>query len=704
LYKKRHLASSLVLLLALFCILPVGCGGGGEGKISEVTLAGASLQDSFALYYPVLANDAPRVPAYTVSQDLVGVAGVDAANLTAAEKRILGAQGFVAVAGTSDSIYSAYQDTAGAKFVTVDALLNTFHEICANTLRDVETGFLSGDLRGLVASLYATVERMYSGGEGTVREAALMDLAYLAVAAGLLGVEIKIPPDIAGMVEEEQALIAAHAGTAVSPIFAYSEDYGRYAPSGYYEDGGDFQGYYQAMTWLGGMAFYANAGTSPGDIVTGRDMTRRALVLVCALHIAEFDGESAYVVWDRIFQPCSFLASFADDLNAYTYTSLARELYGDSFPLSRLEDDALMDEFISRAVGEQAPLIVSMAGEGEGAGEDSPAFRLFGQTAFPDDYIFHELVAPQVPERYMPRGLDLPAAMGSGRALQILEEFYGEMGYEGYEENMEALRSLLKNVDPVQAHSNAYWSCLDVLRLALKPCGEGYPSFMRAAAWQDRALYDFLGSWTDVRHRDTGCDSVQESVEAQDAGAAGEQGYVEPYPEAFARLAAATDVVRRGLNERGLASAPVRERLDALYELLLSLKVMAEKELGGEPLSADEYAAIANIGQTLQYLVTFSSGGEEETSLQAGAFMPSVNDVYYDANYGEVLQTAVSRPVIYYIIAPVAGKPTLTVGAGYSYYEFVKPADGTLTDTTWREALEAGQLPEIPAWTTSFLQ
>jgi len=700
LHAERYVAIALVLMLALFSLLLVGCGGGGEGEINEVTLAGPPLQDSFALYYPVLANDAPRVPAYTVSQDLAGVAG--AAGLPPAVRRTLGLQGFVAVAGTSDSIYQAYKDMVGPKFVTVDAILNAFHALCANTLCDIEVDFLRGDLRGLVASLYDTVERMYGGVEGTVREAALMDLAFLAVAAGLLEVEVSIPADIAGIVEDEQALIEAHAGKATSPIFAYSEDYGRYAPSGYYDDGGDLQGYYQAMAWLGGMAFYAEPGTSPADITSGRDMTRRALLLVCALHNAEVGGESAYAVWDRIFQPCRFLASFADDLNAYDYTGLARELYGDSFPLSLMEDDALLDEFISRAVEEQAPLIVSMAGEGEGAGGDAPAFRLFGLTTYPDDYVFEELVEPQVSERYMPRGLDLPAAMGSARALQILEQFYGETDNDEYAENMNALRALLKNVDPVQAHSNVYWSCLDVLRLALKPCGEGYPSFMQAAAWQDRALYDFLGSWTDARHSEVDYSSAQEGVDAPQIGADGEQGYVEPCPEAFARLAAATDVIRRGLGERGLASAPVRERLDGLYELLLALKAMAEKELGGEALSGEEYAAIANIGQTLQYLVTLPREGEGLA--QVDTSLPLVNEIYYDANYSEVLQTAVGRPVIYYVIAPVAGRPTLTMGAGCSYYEFVKPADGTLTDATWREAIEAGQLPEIPAWTASFLQ
>jgi len=303
----------------------------------------------------------------------------------------------------------------------------------------------------------------------------------------------------------------------------------------------------------------------------------------------------------------------------------------------------------------------------------------------------------------MPRGLDLPAALGSDRALEILDQVYVETQYEEYSEKMQAMRFLFRGVDPAQAHSNAYWSCLDVMRLSLAPCGEGYPAFMRAAAWQDRALYDFLGSWTGMRHGSVDYTALQ-GEEQGGVQTAAELGYVEPRPEAFARLAAATDLVRRGLGERGLASAAVSERLEGLYDLLLALKTMAEKELRGESLHDEEFAAVADIGSTLQYLMTFPREGEAEMVLRGDACMPLVNVIYYDDTFGEVLQEAAGRPVIYYVIAPVAGVPTLTTGAGYSYYEFVKPADGSMTDETWRQALDAGQLPELPAWTASFLQ
>jgi hypothetical protein len=688
--------------LALMLVLPSGCGGGG-GKITGIELQDMIPQDSFALYFPVTSSTTPRVPAYTVSLTLSGVGGASTAALSEQAVRALGTQGFVAIAGGSGDICDIYRSAQGPRFVTIDAIMSAFDGLCSNTLATIENAYLAGDLEELVIALHDTMRGMYEGSEGTVRQAALIDLAYLGVAAGLMGVELYVPPEAEGMVGEELALIAGRAGSSPSPIFGYAQDYRRYSPREHYRSGGGMEGYYQAMTWLSGMGFYPSPGSAPGAITAGRDMTRQALLLVGALHMADAGGEAALAAWDRIYQSVSFLDARAAELDAYTYSALAREVFGQSFPLDRLGDDALIDAFIARALEERAPRISSLSGVEVEVAEPDTAFRLFGLPQRPEDVIFERTVTPVVAERYLPRGLDVPAAMGSYRGLEILDQFYGEQSYEGYAENMDGLRKLFKSVDPTQKHSDLYWTRLDILGLQLAPYGEGYPAFMRAPAWQDRGLYSFLGSWTAARHEapaapapaDTGQPQPQDTEEA---------GYVEPCPGAFASLAAGVDMLRRGLRERGLSPAPLRERLDAMYELAADLKTMAEKELRAEALSAEENAVIASIGDTLRYLAAMPDGGGEEGAAGTDAFLPQVETVYVDASFSEALQVAVGGPVTYYVVAPVGGVPTLTVGAGYSCYEFVKPADGTLTDEAWRGAVEAGQLPERPAWSASFLQ
>ncbi len=130
---------------------------------------------------------------------------------------------------------------------------------------------------------------------------------------------------------------------------------------------------------------------------------------------------------------------------------------------------------------------------------------------------------------------------------------------------------------------------------------------------------------------------------------------------------------------------------------------MAERELRNEPLTADEYRTIARIGDTLQYLEAFPLEGTEGAPLKTDPSLALVLDAYASSAFGEILEAAVGRPVVYYVIAPVGGKLTLTVGAGFSYYEFIKPVGERLSDESWQGLIDSGQIPTPPAWTTSFL-
>ena len=703
--RTRYLTVALLLFLCLSLAVPVGCGGGGGDEITEISLSNIVLQDSFALYYPVPVSGAAQVQPYDFSPNLSDVVGASAADLSPQAARTLGVQGFVVVAGDQDRIYRIYQEAGGAKFITIDALLYTFHVLSDSALYDIEGNTLLADLDGLIGSLFATVEGMYCGSQGTVREAALTDLAYLGVAARLLGLEAEIPAEVESVVEEELALIAASSSTATSPLFGYEEDYRDYVPREHYAADEELEGYSQAMTWLGNMGFYPDPGSGPTDIVAGRDMTRQALLLVGALHVADVDGEPALVVWDRIYRPTAFLGGTSGDLDVNVYTRLAQEVFGKDFPLTRLSDDVAVDGFISRVAQESTYDIGAAAGEGQGEGADltPAAFRLFCKPSFPDTYVFRNLVSPEVVERFLPRGMDFPAALGSDRALQILDQVYLETQFEGYAEKMEELRRELANTDPSQARLSMHWGWLESVRVLLEPCGEGYPAFMRGPAWQDRDLYSFLGSWAELRHDVNLYSEPEPAPETGLESDSTERGYVEPRPKALAYLAAMVDMLRRGLSDRGLSSQALQERLDAFYELLLSLKTMAEKELRNETLTAEEYATVASIGNTLEYLETMPVD-EEGTSIIGELSTALVSDIYADTNYGELLQAAVGRPAICYVIAPVDGRPTLTVGAGLSYYEFVKPVDDRLSDEAWREMVNAGQLPAAPAWTISFLQ
>jgi Protein of unknown function (DUF3160) len=690
--KNGCIAALIALLVPFLLLMAPGCGGGGDGAIKEIVLSNQTPQDSFALYYPVSSSSAGRIPAYQVSYDLSNVAGMRDVAVPAGMAGDLAVKGFAVTPAGDSRIYQVYQGAQGGKFVTVDAVLHAFQVLRDHTLQDLEGNQLLPDLERLVTSLYDTVSRMYHDSSGTVLDAASWDLAFLGVAAQLLGLEVNLPPEVRDSVDRELKLIADHSINATSPIFGYWEDYTQYTPSGHYAIDSNLERYFLAMIWLGRMGFYLRPGTTPSELAKGRNMTRQAIILVGALHMGEADGVPALQTWDHIYQPTTFMTGVSSGLDVYIYTRLAGEVFGRRFSLSRLADDAAVDEFIDRAMAEWSGSS-DFWENGTGGGDKNASFHLLGERIIPDKYIFQQLAANEVADRLMPRGLDVPAAFGSNRALEIMDQSYGDTKIEGYSQNMQELRKDINAVDPLRVHSSLYLSMMETLRVLLKPVGDGYPSFMHETAWQDRDLYTFLGSWSELRH-DTVFDRGQDQAAggAPAATGAADAGYVEPRPEAFARLAAMADMLRRGLSDRGLASPAAAERLDSINQLLLGLKGMAEKELRNEPLTAEEYQFIAGIGDTLQYL----EGTDSALAL--------VTDAYTNSAFGEVLEAAVGRPVIYYVIAPVEGKPTLTVGAGFSYYEFIKPVGESLNDGSWRGMLDSGQIPAPPAWTTSFLQ
>ena len=76
--------------------------------------------------------------------------------------------------------------------------------------------------------------RLYDRLEGDLREAARRNVAYLAVAAQLIGSSSPVPEIVSDEVSGELAKIQAHAAFAESDIFVYNEDYSQYVPRGHY--------------------------------------------------------------------------------------------------------------------------------------------------------------------------------------------------------------------------------------------------------------------------------------------------------------------------------------------------------------------------------------------------------------------------------------------------------------------------------------
>ncbi len=686
----------------------------------------------FAAYRPVPVEVTPSAPAYTPDLEHLTNSHVLSA-LNEAQKAALEKNGFVVVPRGYRQIYEVYQQAKKGNvpvFVTTDAVLHTFHILYDYALRLAEMEHFITDLRALSAAMLQAAEADYAATAGALREAARQNMAFFAVGLRLLDPQARLPEAVREVVEQELSLIAEHAGFACSPTWGQGyaqpncaryphicEDYSPYLPRGHYTRNEDFQRYFRAMMWYGRMPFHLN---TPADPQAARRETRAALLIVRALHSTHIGEEPALEVWERIYEPTAFFVGTSDDLTVYDYAALARQVYGGLPDPDTLADEGRLDAFLQEARKLRPPAILGgYATDRQKPEEVTLSFRFMGQRFVPDSYIFQQLVydrvgtyrgsdrpftlssSPAGPIRGVPRGLDIPAALGSRRALEILTA-EGDTEYEGYAEQRAKLQSEFSALPPEQWTANLYWNWLHTLRPLLEVKGKGYPYFMRSSAWADKDLHTWLGSWSELRH-DTILYAKQSYAVAATALPPPEEatrGYVEPQPEVYARLAALCAQMQEGLGRRNLLNEEMAGKLERMYNLLLALKAMAEKELRGEELSEEEYETIRNIGDTLEELTTFSEQVAGEITSQTDERMAIIADVHTDPNSGEVLEEGVGDAFPIYVIAPVEGKQTLTLGGVFSCYEFRHPMSDRLTDEAWQEMAPR---PPRPAWTASFV-
>jgi len=631
--------------------------------------------------------------------------------LSAEQRDLLSRNGFVVVPAGVAQVYTIYQqakDRGVPVFVTTDAVLHAYHVLYDYVLRSVEFDRLMGDLRGLNTTMLAGLRERHQTAQGRLKESARRSLAFVAVGSVLLDDKVAVPTEVKDLVDKELALIAAHKGYEVSPIFGYKEDYSQYAPRGHYTRNPQFEAYFKSMMWYGRMAFRLQPGTTAQAKAQGREETRRALLIVSALETATVGNEPALKVWDRIYGPTAFFVGTSDDLTVYDYQAVARSVFGTSISDQMLEDDGRLDAFINQAMTLRAPRIVSSyVTDLEKPEEVTKGFRFMGQRFIPDSYIFQQLVYDKVGSRARPRlfpkGLDVMAAFGSARAYQILDEVYHETAYDNYKEQMARLRGEFAALPASEWVQNLYWGWLYSLLPFTTAKGKGYPAFMQTTAWADKELHTALGSWAELRH-----DTILYAKQSTTIKVTGlppqpkkVKGYVEPNPEVYARLAALAAQTRQGLQERGLLGGEYADKLAGFERMLLSLKAIAEKELAEQPRTDQEYALMHDIGTLLENVTTFSVQEAGKLTNESDRGMAVVADVHTDANSNQALEEGVGDAFPIYVLVPVEGTLTLTKGGVFSYYEFTVPLAKRMTDEAWQQLTPK---PERPAWTQSFIR
>ncbi len=669
--------------------------------------------------YPAIKVTLPASFAggYTLPVDLAQVQGADAYSMSTAQKSGLSSNGFFVTPPEPGKfrefyqVYESFRYNEQPVFVTTDSVFHVYHLIFDKMLRDLERDTFTSALKTLTATLVSASHAQFTQSQGTaLEEPARRNVAFFAVAGALLGLPDAVPAEAADLVNAEMALINAAAGPEISPIWdrpdladdkKLREDYSQYIPRGHYTKSEELKQYFKAMMWYGRMTFRLRDSFE----------TQRALLATQAIRTAAAaDGTPAETLWKNIYEPTVFIVGKADDLSYTEYGALADSVFGAGAPISAYADAAGITKFMQAAKSLPPPQVNSMwVWIWEDKTDATKGFRLMGQRFTLDEYVFGQVIWRNVgtleKPRGLPKALDFFAALGSDEALTLLRGM-GEDQYDNFDKQMTKVKGEISALQQDTWTQNLYYAWLYSFQPLISGKDARFPAFMQNQAWTRKDLQTALASWTELKH-DTILYAKQVMAELGGGGAPEPpHGYVEPNPEAYARLRALAMMTRSGLMARNILSETTGGNLDNLIDLLGFLQSASERELAGQALTTDEYWRIQYYGGAMEAFTlaaTDREGGDfRDLSDQRAALVADVA-TGLDANGSlSVLEEAVGQPTIIIVVLPDAPY-RIGFGAVFTYYEFTVPPADRMTDETWQAKVEGGTAPPAPDWTSLFI-
>jgi hypothetical protein len=701
-----------------------------EKSKNSLTLEG---QSSFSNYYnkKSLQFEA-AVPTYSLPLQDSEIANyyqfTQKIPLTSKERDLLYKNGFIVIENeTTENLLIAgktlvnetYLDLKVADvpiFITSDSLLHLYHIQFDETLKRVETEEFYDDLWKLDKALLEASIEDYNRASGAEKEAARKNVAYFAVALSLLepkpeqiaedsGVaeentpfysgnakdySVEVPSFVKDDVEAELNLIEAHEGSALSPIFKYSEDYSQYIPRGHYTNSEILKNYFKAMMWHGRISMLLQS-----DVISAQNSENEAKIqTIQALLISDhFDRDKDLQArWDRIYSVTAFYVGFSDDLGPYEYAKVLDTVFGNDRNGVSFDNESLtalkteLEKYESPKIYSGTGGIIQEGSETENKTlEATKGFRFIGQRYTPDSYIFQKLHPP---------ALNIMDLLGSQQAKEHLKSLNISENEE-YKKAHTSLENEFGAFDEDDWNKNLYWAQLYALKPLLISYPEGYPTFMRTEAWEDKQLNTALASWTELRH-DTILYTKQEYFTGPPQVPPEEkpvQGYVEPVPEFYARMLALTKMAHTGLAEMKVLDEQSDKDFTTLENTLEKLLEISIKELENKELTEEEYEFIRNFDQNISPMLENVDIKSQNSILVADVCTSPAGVLEEGTGKLNLIIVAYKQP---------DGRIVLGAGPVMSYYEFWQPPGERLTDEEWRVKILENNCPERPEWVESF--
>jgi len=733
-----------------------------------------------ALYWDRFAAD-PAVHNQGLSRTNKGYRWYDF-RLNDTELALFRRNGFVvserlATENFSETFYRLWNDDLPV-FISTDALLQAWHRSYDNMIIELEHFWLYYTIGEIISGMAGQITTAQQEAAGGPLEQSLLDADYfLAVARSLysntvvrsvLNQDARVQATLDAINREELECFT---------FFDHERmvDFSQFKPRGHYEESERLRYYFRTLMWLGRTDFRI-AGVDmdcDGDrLPPSRRQLGTAIVLGRLLALA-----NQFPNWENFERTIQTFVGISDSM---TFAQLAD--LTEAAGIRTLRDvpsaetlAALQTEIEAGTLGVQnihGDVFVSPLGPGQVRLPRS--FTVCGQKFVLDSWVFSKLVFDSILRfengvarkvmRRVPSAFDV--AFSVLKNDQIVPDLVARIedrtarnstnhtiqwrdGYQ-YQHNLAAVRNVIDMQDASIWDNNIYLGWLGALReLSAPTTAAEFPEAMRTRPWALRTLNTQLASWTHLRH-DTLL-YVKQSYTFQGL-CEYPDGFVEPqvgFWRALERLALRTSEMlaalpggqipyRRDPNDTPYTIDLGRIRTNQVNFLTnfaskaAQLRVIAEQELRGEPLSLEQLGFIDSLmerGRTnysevreydgwypdlyyrQAYLIRRNWDNVFTYPIDFGAtkYDALIADVHTDlpdpmgsGDPGGILHQAVGKVNLLYVAVDRGDRKTAYAGPILSHYEFETPFPRRMTDTEWKTQLTDGPPPH-PSWTRGFL-
>jgi hypothetical protein len=681
----------------------------------------------------------------------------DKLQLTKEEKDIFDKTGFVSIdQKRRHSFGSAYYQIYAADLpvlVTTDSIIHALHQSYDDILMELEVTLFTWTIGQILEDCHQKLGSMKADAAMT-NHYADVDL-YLTVGRNLLAgagaPEKDDDPNGRFLGKDEwngQLLVAAQHGSDQEAVDRLKDiqalkiqvppqdqptkiyggerffDFSQFKPRGHYTKSVALKRYFRTMMWLGRIDCGWNVlptGGTPG-VKSDSDRELRNSVLLVEL-LQATDNVKRLKALDDII---GFMVGKSDNLTVFALADLMKD--NKATTLADIKDAAnlaqLRDAVEKGKHGQQmirSQVVISNPNDTYKVPPPS-AFQMFGQRFIIDSFVLSQVVFDSIifqnrkQERMMPAGLDAMAALGNNEAIPLLG---GELRKWNYSANLMACREFVDLHTPEFWKANLYNLWLDCLRTLHEDMSghQNFPEIMKTRTWQMKQLQTQLGSWAELRH-----DTILYAKQSFTAVPSCEYpaGYVEPYPQFYARVKYFADEAGKLFKEadysckdkqRAAHLKYIKDRQEKFFakmaETVGTLENLAKKELEAKPFTDQEKTF-------LKKTVDIRGGGSGPPKydgwycelyynrFDCAKWQPTVADVHTDPSSRSCLEVAVGDVNFGVVAIDNEKDRAVYVGPLFSYYEFRHPVQDRMTDEHWQLMIAQGKTPPRPAWVNDF--